>query len=155
MLREKMKKLSIREIFLIIILGILFPVYPAVSIMEIRHGEVSVIKLLLLILLNSLLLTLFIKKTLALKISNSVGDIKDYLDSRYSTEEQKIIIKNYRRYKSTFFQNLPLFTTAAQIADPKLRQYRNESFKLIGAVLLYTFFYLILLLFLFFIFVWA
>jgi hypothetical protein len=151
-----MKKLNIRERCLLTILGALFPLYPAVSIMTIRHGNTSGLKLLCLSVINSLMFSYFVSSALdlKLKIGNGIGDIADYLDSRYSKEEQQVIIKNYGRYKSSFFQQLPLFTRQSQIADPTLRKHRNASFRAIGLLLLYGFIYLILLLMLFYVFVW-
>ena len=138
------------------VLGALFPLYPAISIMTIRHGNTSGLKLLCLSAINSLMLPYFASRALdlKLKIGNGIGNISDYLDSKYSKEEQQVIVKNYRRYKSRFFQNLPLFTKESQIADPNLRKHRNASFRLMGLLLLYAFAYFILLLMSFYVFVW-
>ncbi len=138
--------MTTREKCLLLLLGFIFPIYPSLGLMQESHGSISIIKIVLISLANSFLVFYFWKRALNLMaiVNNKMDDIRQYLDSRYSKENQQIIIKNYWRFtsRSKFFRdNNPLFSREAQLSDPMLRSYRNASFiavaKLLGGGFLY------------------
>jgi len=146
-----MQKLKKREILLLFLLGGIYPIYPAILLYEARHSGISVLRILVIGLVNASIFPFFIDKGLRLKIN---FDINQYLDSTYSIEEQKNIIKNYSRYKSKFFRNTPLFSMEALNKDENLLKYKKEAFKTIFRLFLGGLSYFIVLFLLFYIFIW-
>jgi len=146
-----MRQLTKRELFFLFLLGAFFPIYPAWLLYEIRHENISILRIALLGFINAGLLPLLTAKGLRLKIN---FDIDQYLASNYSEAEQKKIIKNFGRYRSNFFQNTPLFTIEALNKDPNLRRYKEESFKIISKLITGVLCYVSILVLLFYLLVW-
>ena len=127
MLREeKMRRLRRNELLLIYLLGVIYPLYPAMLLDEIRHGKPSITRVLIILIANTGLLVYFVKKAFSYKIN---FDIDAYLSQRYSETDQKNIVINYGRYKNKLFGNTPLFTTEALEKDSNLRIYKREALK--------------------------
>ena len=125
-----MKRLTSRESILLIVFAFIVPIYPAILIMDMRHGEISYIKLLLLTCAISFLIIQFFKRGFNLEINTCFGNIEEYLDSHYTDEEQSKIITNYKNYKSRFWNKLPMFSRKALQQDPNLKEYKVSVFYL-------------------------
>jgi len=138
-----MKKLSVKGYLLLVILSTLFSSYPALSIMELRHGEVSYFKLFLLCSIFVALIIICFSKITNLRLNMSFGDIRSYLDARYSEEEQSKIITNYSSYKSRLFPRAPMFSKTAIEQDQNLNEYihnvRNIMLQLFSGFLVFIF----------------
>lgn len=141
-----------RALVLLVLLGGIYPIYPAILLYEMRHEHLSVLRVLMLGLINAGLLPFFVYKGLRLKIN---FNIDDYLTSNYSEIVQRNIIKNYYQYKSTFFQNTPLFTREALNKDENLRGYKKEAFKAAFRLISGGLCYLGILVVLFYLLVWV
>jgi hypothetical protein len=141
-----------RELALLFLLGGIFPIYPAVLIYEMRHGDISILRISMIGLTNAVFLPFFVNKGLDLKIN---FDIDRYLTANYSNDEQKNIIKNYSRYKSKFFRNTPLFTREALNKDANLWRYKKEALKTMFRLLFGGLCYFGILFLLFYFSVWV
>ena len=146
-----MAKLTKRELYMIYGLGMAYPIYPAILLDETRNGHISILRVSIIAFANAWLLYYLFAKAINLKIN---FDIDQYLSSSYSEDEQKRIVINYKRYKSAFFVNTPLFTLESLRRDKNLRRYLIEAFRAIFKLWAGGLCYLAALLFLFYFVIW-
>ncbi len=122
-----------RALILLSMLGALFPIYPAIILQEVRHSQLSVVRIVIISLVSGILLPLFARRGLRLNVGI---DIRRHLDAHYSPDQQRRIIVNYFGFTNRYLEQTPLFRRAALAADPILRQYRAATFRLMGKLIL-------------------
>ena len=129
-----MNHLSRRERIGVVTLCVIFPWYPAISVFEMQHGEISIIRVILFCICFTSITLLVFHKAMNLRFYNSFGSIKGYLNSIYDKQELKSILRNYTGFK--VFHNPPWVTKEAQLKDSNLREYQEsyDSILLRGAI---------------------
>jgi len=95
-----------RALILLSMLGALLPIYPAILLQEVRHGHVSVGRIVVISLVFGILLPLFARRGLRLNVGI---DIRRHLDKHYSPDQQRRVIVNYFGYTNRYLEQTPLF----------------------------------------------
>jgi len=128
-----MQKLTKREKILFYFLVIIFPIYPSYDLIKLEHINPNFLqysKIFIVSLVHALVAGILFQKGLLLEIK-IIGfekfDIYDYLNSKYTEEEQKKIVFNYRRFKSKYLgKATPILFNRALKNDSILKEYQKQ-----------------------------
>lgn len=145
--RIVMPKIAIKrlDLFLLGIVGLLFPIYPAIVFQQQIHHRMIIWRIGFISLANFFLVLLFFNKVVLKLKSNNV---RKYLDEHYTENELEGLIKNYPEYKE--FKLPPIFTKDATSKDERIRAYEKTSLNNIVYLLSGLVLYSIILVLLFF-----
>ncbi|MCX5859467.1 MAG: hypothetical protein NT056_06170 [Proteobacteria bacterium] len=128
-----MWELTRREKILIYFLAIIFPVYPSYNLIRLEHvnpGFLQYLKIFVVSFSHALVAGYLFQKGLLLKIKITgfeEFDVYDYLISKYTEEEQRKTVFNYRQFKCKFLgKGIPIFYNRALKNDDILKEYQHQ-----------------------------
>lgn len=121
-----------RLLFYLTVIGVLFPVYPSILLQDARSGYVSILKTIVTSVICGAGFSLCCWR--ALRLDPGIN-IRHYLDSHFSKEQQQQMIVNYFGFSNRYLQQTPLFRSEAIAADPTLRRYRKAMFLMVAKML--------------------